>query len=527
MAIKFKGSQATGASYRIGSGIPLDERLVVSSYSDLFNENTFLFVNKQNDVTDTQTAYLGMVVAVVEDADTSKNGLYLLTASPSTIESNWKKVGSDFNPEDINTGIQELMITCTFNELTSLVNTLKLIPGMKYRITDYTHMLMTNINTSYKSTILLETHGAVVKDGIGAFDVVVTATSNNTLSPDAQLIAKNVPGMSRDYSKFNVKYEIYNGITSSNKYKYIKSNVVCGVIYYMKDEFGNEADYDFINIQYFNEITNQYHYTFDNYYNNAHGSAKGLFRNNVIKSSSKYDLPFVIYHFDGNAVNHQGNSMSQYGTLLNDVQITHSSNIILNNVILSNSIIDKSHNIKINFDTTNDSGDILENIAPEFNNLQIRSNSGLMLSESMDNLANLDMDLEGHIYLENVNIMPFRTQEASLSRRIVFSQLVSNIFNIIYDGILQSGIISKNPDKYGDFLNSIQSATDQGVFTYVFHNSYSQYVSAEEQFLDSMITSSLKNITYSIFDCDNLTPYIVDIPQFSTSTTSVVELGLN
>lgn len=236
MAIKFQGSQATGASYRIGSGIPLDERLVVSFYSDLFNSNTFLFVNKQNQTTSTQTAYPGMVVAVIEDTDPSKNGLYLLTSLPSTTESNWKKVGSDFNPEDINAGIQELMISCTFSELMSLIALQQLIPGAKYRLTDY------------KATA-----DKVYKCKEHQFDIILTASTTNNLNINASACKHINDTYFHKPERWELKFVWnINDLNSDNvrKFYYNEENVsdFKGAIIYMKDEFNNEAMFDFKNI---------------------------------------------------------------------------------------------------------------------------------------------------------------------------------------------------------------------------------------------------------------------------------------
>lgn len=234
MAIRFQGSQATGASYRIGSGIPLDERLVVSYYSDLFNSNTFLFVNKQNEITTTQTAYPGMVVAVIEDADPSKNGLYLLTSLPSTTESNWKKVGSDFNPDDF---VQEIMISCTYSELTSLISNRELIPGMKYRLTDY--------KASSSTSCICREH---------KFDIILTALTDEKLDINASACRHDRNDTYFDQPElWELKFicRISDlACDNSGSFYYDKNNMTDfkGAIIYMKDEFNNEAMFDFKNI---------------------------------------------------------------------------------------------------------------------------------------------------------------------------------------------------------------------------------------------------------------------------------------
>ena len=89
MALKYT-NKAIGHSpmaYHVNIESPFDARLVVNNYSDLLEWDV------AND-----KPYKGMVVAVVEDEDPTKNGLYMLinkTGNGSVLEeSDWQKVAS-------------------------------------------------------------------------------------------------------------------------------------------------------------------------------------------------------------------------------------------------------------------------------------------------------------------------------------------------------------------------------------------------------------------------------------------------
>ena len=61
---------------------PLDARLSTPEYSQL-TDSSIPF------------PYLGMLVSVTADTDSTKNGVYMLTSANSTLESSWTKIGSD------------------------------------------------------------------------------------------------------------------------------------------------------------------------------------------------------------------------------------------------------------------------------------------------------------------------------------------------------------------------------------------------------------------------------------------------
>jgi hypothetical protein len=149
-----------------------------------------------------------------------------------------------------------------YNDLVDLRDSSKLTPGKQYRIIDY-------VTTTSQE----ETASAGHK-----FDIIVTALSRNTISEDAKAIQSHyMSGViynSTPTNKFNTRYynyepkiyTVYNvGVDYFNNSKleawelkycldndtnrfYWADSAGKGVIYYMKDEFGNEAPYDFKNI---------------------------------------------------------------------------------------------------------------------------------------------------------------------------------------------------------------------------------------------------------------------------------------
>ena len=136
------------------------------------------------------------------------------------------------------------MLSITHSELVALRNNSQLIPGMKYRITDYT------IRDDFEGTI--DNISSDVKYGSQGlvFDIIVTASSNNSLYEEAQAVEHEyLKGETHnpnecDYPKWKLKYTIDN---DNPKYSW-SDPLGKGVIYEMKDEYGNVCPYDFKNI---------------------------------------------------------------------------------------------------------------------------------------------------------------------------------------------------------------------------------------------------------------------------------------
>lgn len=120
----------------------------------------------------------------------------------------------------------------TYSNLTTLINQSKLIPGTFYRITDY-------VTTTIQSDTQSANH---------AFDVIVTADSTNKLNANARAIQHSGDTYfnGQKLESWELKYDINN---DTDRFAWADSTNGKGVIYYMKDEYGNEAGYDFKNIQ--------------------------------------------------------------------------------------------------------------------------------------------------------------------------------------------------------------------------------------------------------------------------------------
>ena len=126
-------------------------------------------------------------------------------------------------------GIQQI----TYAQLVTLRNNGELVPGQRYRITDYTC-----------TTTQPETRSAG-----HVFDIIVTADDATTLNENARAV-KHVGDTYFNGSKLSawkLKYCLDNDIT---RFAWADTESGKGVIYYLEDEFGNLAEYDFKNIQF-------------------------------------------------------------------------------------------------------------------------------------------------------------------------------------------------------------------------------------------------------------------------------------
>ena len=128
------------------------------------------------------------------------------------------------------------MLNVTYSELKNLTDNAKLIKGMQYRITDF----VTTCNiTGALSEIVTSSAGH-------PFDIIVTADNNDTLNANARVCLHEGDAYfaNNKLSEWKIKYDINN---NTDKYQWADTTGK-GVIYWMEDEFGNEASYDFKNI---------------------------------------------------------------------------------------------------------------------------------------------------------------------------------------------------------------------------------------------------------------------------------------
>ena len=106
-------------------------------------------------------------------------------------------------------------------------------PSVRYRIIDY-------VATTTQDNTQTAGH---------QFDLLLTPISNDELSADAKAMLHFGDEYFKycDLSAWVIKYDIEN---DKSKYEWADSKNGKGVIYFMRDEFGNEAPYDFKNIMF-------------------------------------------------------------------------------------------------------------------------------------------------------------------------------------------------------------------------------------------------------------------------------------
>lgn len=126
------------------------------------------------------------------------------------------------------------MINILYNNLKTLITNNQLVPEEQYRITDY---VTTVSKANYTS--------AGYK-----FNIVVTALTTNTLYEYATLMANSTETYfdANALLLYNIKYNV-NNIIPGYYNDWIDTNGK-GCIYYMVDNKGNEAPFDFKNIKY-------------------------------------------------------------------------------------------------------------------------------------------------------------------------------------------------------------------------------------------------------------------------------------
>ena len=146
--------------------------------------------------------------------------------------------------------IQSVQTSIAYSDLVTLRDNAKLIPGIQYRITDY-------VTTTTTTNTMSAGH---------QFDVIVTAVSDNTLNEDAKaaLHDGDTYFANCDIDSWELKYCIDN---NTNRFEWADTTNGKGVIYYMKDNGGNECQYDFKNIMFKNPSNaddTTWYYTFTN-----------------------------------------------------------------------------------------------------------------------------------------------------------------------------------------------------------------------------------------------------------------------
>ena len=131
----------------------------------------------------------------------------------------------------------------SYTELVELRNNNNLISGMWYRITDYNTVVTSN-------GLVIMGHVAESASAAGhQFDIIVLATSTNTLSEEARAIQHEGDDYFNDSNldAWKIWYCLDNDTT---RFDWVDSENGKGVIYRMIDEYRNDCPYDFKNVVY-------------------------------------------------------------------------------------------------------------------------------------------------------------------------------------------------------------------------------------------------------------------------------------
>lgn len=125
------------------------------------------------------------------------------------------------------------VVSLTYSDLKTLRNSSGLTVGAQYRITDYQC-------TTKQANTTAATH---------QFDIIVVADNECTLNENATVVKHDGDTYFKNCNleAWEIKYCLDN---STYRFAWADTANGKGVIYYMKDEWGNEAPYDFKNIMY-------------------------------------------------------------------------------------------------------------------------------------------------------------------------------------------------------------------------------------------------------------------------------------
>ena len=180
----------------------------------------------------------------------------------------------------------------TYENLVKLVKQSKLRWGMLYRLTNYQATVDSGlVNASTRLQVV--DSGQNTNNG---FDIILRATSNNTLNENCRFMKSVNSEYFEDCAleSWEGKYSLKNDHT---RFEWADENGF-GVIYYMKDNFGNEAHYDFKNIVFGDDKL----FTFNPSDVARDGSMTGEAKNNVINpyydQYNRLNLNNVIFKSD-------------------------------------------------------------------------------------------------------------------------------------------------------------------------------------------------------------------------------------
>ena len=217
----------------------------------------------------------------------------------------------------------------TYAGLKALRDGAKLVPGMQYRITDYTC-----------TTITQDTQSAG-----HVFDIIVTADDERTLNAKAGAMKHegDTYFTKSDLAKWQIWYDLNNDPT---KYGWADEANGKGVIYRMIDEYGNDCPYDFKNIQFKRYKITSNHSSLDDKYIGIDGF-------NIVSSTipDKNDFKwFYTFSFvdsdstikDTSTINPEETYKNYAGYNIIKCFIDPTNSIKLNNIVISDDVQDNT-----------------------------------------------------------------------------------------------------------------------------------------------------------------------------------------
>lgn len=208
-------------------------------------------------------------------------------------------------------------------------------------------------------------------------------------------------------------------------------------ITYMKDQYGNEAPYDFYNLKY--KPDNTYYYTFGT------NSINSNIQNNIIKTDPYTfgSMPLLCYHnnnsilknnyigYDSSIYSNSQYLIIQNNTISNNCSIYMKASqlIIYNNIIYNNNILDLSYggSKTLKNTTINSSNNIIIK-SLNLNNIIINSSNNITLYNNVSNVTILNncdgsINLSNNVIIDNyINIAANSSLNTSLNSVYLFGQ---------------------------------------------------------------------------------------------------------
>ena len=291
---KLQGRSVTGAlDY-------LDDK--ISTYESTCNQN---YDDLEQKVIDDEKVHAGCAARINYSLGFDKNAIYTPEAPflkgrtvTEAIDVLYEKVGEDearldeFADYLYSEQSMHFERSVTYENLVKLVKQSKLRWGMLYRLTNYQATVNSElVNASTRLQVV--DSGQNTNHG---FDIILRATSNNTLNENCRFMKSVNSYYFEDCAleSWEGKYSLKNDHT---RFEWADENGF-GVIYYMKDNFGNEAHYDFKNIVFGDDKL----FTFNPRDVVRDGSMTGEAKNNVINpyydQYNRLNLNNVIFKSD-------------------------------------------------------------------------------------------------------------------------------------------------------------------------------------------------------------------------------------